>query len=152
MSTLIVEDLFTGIVFSQPIRVRRNVSISNIRPWIYINGTLTSGDLQCRVLQGANELAVSTINYVDINTVKTETYAHGFIRFDFESLILNKADQEPYTEYILEFSMINYIDDPSNYISIVRDWDGSAATLYNNSQTNDYIDPVGYEIFEYRSF
>jgi hypothetical protein len=156
MSTLIIRELNDGITFTQPIKVDRNLSIRHVRPWVLLHGVLTTGDLQCRVLQGATELASVTINYVDINAAKTETYAHGYIRFDFDSLILNRAEGEQSTDYILEFSMINYVDDPANYLGIVREWDQKSSIVYgevdgNGNACNDFIEPAGYQIFEYRS-
>ena len=52
--------------------------------------------------------------------------------------------------------MINYTNDPSNYISIVREWDGKSAEVYGDvdgsgNAQNDFVEPAGYQIFEYRS-
>jgi len=156
VSTLITETLIPGYTFDQPIKVIRSISVAHIRPWILINGTLADGDFQCRVLQGGTELAVATMNYTLINAAKTQDYAHGYIRFDFESLILNRAQGEESTEYVLEFSMINHTLDVSNYISIVREWDSKSAIVYgdvdgNGDAVNSIIEPNGYQIFEYRS-
>lgn len=155
MSTLLIEPLFDGITFTQPIKVSRSLSIAHIRPWVYINGTLQDGQFQCRVLQGANELAIALINYTDINNAITENYAHGYIRFDFDSLILNLAEGEEKTEYIFEFSMVNHTSDGNNYLAIVREWDIKSAIVYggvdlSGDAINDQIEPAGYEIFEYR--
>lgn len=156
MSTLIVDPLFNGITFSQSVKVSRDVSVAHIRPWVYLNDALVDGDFQCRVLQGTTELAVVTIPYTDINTAKTETYAHGYIRFDFESLILHRAEGEEDTEYIFEFSMINHSTNPTNYLGVVREWDIASGIVYgdvdgNGDPVNDQISPAGYHIFEYRS-
>lgn len=156
MSTLIVEQLFDGVTFSQAIRVNRNVSVAHIRPWVFLNGTLADGDFQCRVLQGATGLAVATISYTDINAAKTEDYAHGYIRFDFDSLILHRNEGEEKTEYIFEFSMINHTTDPTNFLAICREWDIKSAIVYgdvdgNGDAVNDMVEPAGYEIYEYRS-
>ena len=157
MSTLIVEPLFSGVTFTQNIKVDRSVSVAHIRPWVYIHNTLVDGDFQCRVLQGASELAVATINFADINLAKTETYAHGFIRFDFESLILHRAEGEENTDYIFEFSMINHTSNPTNYIGVVREWDLLSTIIYGDlniagdGPINSMVAPVGYDIFEYRS-
>lgn len=156
MSTLIVDPLFSGIIFTQNIKVSRDISVAHIRPWVYLQGTLADGDFQCRVLQGGTELAVSTIPFTSINAAKTETYAHGFIRFDFESLILHRAEGEEDTDYTFEFSMINHTSDPVNYLGIAREWDVASAIVYGDvdgsgEPVNDQISPAGYEIYEYRS-
>lgn len=156
MSTLIIDPLFDGVTFTQPIKVSRNISIAHIRPWVYLNGTLQDGNLQCRVLQGVNVLTTVSIPYTEVNTAKTLNYAHGYIRFDFESLILFRNEGEEKTEYIFEFSMVDHTSDPNNYIAICREWDNKSAIVYgevdiNGEAVNDYVEPAGYEIFEYRS-
>lgn len=156
MSTLLVDQLFNGTVFAQKIKVKRDVSVAHIRPWIFLPGILADGQFQCEVFQGATLLATSQIDYTDINAVKTETYAHGFIRFDFDSLILRLAEGESETEYIFKFSMQNHTTDTVNYLGIVREWDAKSAVLYGdvdtgNQATNDSIEPCGYQIYEYRS-
>jgi len=156
LSILIVDQLFTGVIFPQKIKVSRSVSVVHIRPWVYLQGTLTTGDFRCRVYQGANLLHTALINYVDINAAKTETYAHGYIRFDFDSLILHRAEGETDTEYIFEFSMINYTNDPINYLGICREWDFPSSIVYggidvNGKAINDQVEPAGYQIYEYRS-
>ena len=156
MSTLLIDQLFSGVTFVQPIKVSRDISIAHVRPWVYIQGPLATGDFQCRVLQGGTVLATSTINYVDINSALTETYAHGYLRFDFESLILHRAEGEEDTEYIFEFSMINFTNSPTNFLAICREWDIKSGITYgdvdgNGDAVNDAIESCGYEIFEYRS-
>ena len=156
MSTLIVDPLFNGITFPQKIKVSRDVSVAHIRPWIYVQGTLVDGQFQCKVLQGATELATSIIDFSDINAGKTETYFHGYIRFDFDSLILHRAEGEEDTEYTFEFSMINHSTDQTNYLGIVREWDIPSGVVYGDvdlsgDPVNDQISPAGYSIYEYRS-
>lgn len=156
MSTLIVDPLFDGITFSQKIKVSRNVSVAHIRPWVYIQGVLVDGQFQCKVLQGATELTTSIIDFSDINAAITEDYAHGFIRFDFDSLILHRAEGETDTEYTFEFSMINHTTDPVNYLGIARQWDAATGIVYGDvdgfgEPVNDQVSPCGYDIYEYRS-
>jgi len=155
VSTLIVDPLFNGITFSQSIKVSRDISVAHIRPWIYMNNVLVDGQFQCRVLQGATVLTTSIIDFAVVNAAKTENFAHGYIRFDFESLILRRAEGEEDTEYIFEFSMINHTSDPVNYIGIVREWDVTSGIVYgdvdgNGDPVNDQISPAGYHIYEYR--
>ena len=156
MSTLIVDPLFNGVTFPQKIKVSRDVSVAHIRPWVYMNDTLVDGQMQCRILQGATELIVTTIDFSLINAAKTETFAHGYLRFDFDSLILHRAEGEEDTEYTFEFSMINHTTDQNNYIGIVREWDIASGIVYgdvdiNGDPINDQISPSGYHIYEYRS-
>lgn len=156
MSLLIVDPLFDGVVFEQKIKVSRDVSVAHIRPWVYLQGTLADGDFQCEVYQGANLLTTSVISFTDVNAGKDETYAHGHIRFDFDSLILHRAEGEEDTEYILKFSMQNHTTDQSNFLGIVREWDSKSAILYGDldgsgDPVNDQITPAGYQIYEYRS-
>jgi hypothetical protein len=156
MSTLIVDQLTDTLVVTQAIRVNRSVSIAHIRPWVYLQGTLADGSFRCRVYQGANLLATSLIPVADINAAKSQPYAHGYLRFDFDSLILHRQEGESDTEYIFEFGMVGHTLDNNNYLGIVREWDLKSSILYgagldtNNQAVNDQVEPYGYQIFEYR--
>jgi len=156
MSTLIIEQLIDSYVFVQPIKVSRDVSIKFIRPWILIHGVIATGQLQCQVKQGSTVLATKTIDYTELNGAASEDYAHGYIRFDFDNLILHRAEGEADTDYVFEFSMINHVTDTSNYVGIVREWETKSAIVYgdvdgNGDALNSTIEPVGYQIYEYRS-
>lgn len=150
MSTLLVDELFTGVTFEQNVQIEENVSIAFIRPWIYKHGVLTTGDLRCEVYDGATLLKTVTINYVDINAAVTETYAHGYIRFDMSPLALNLGTSESTHVYTFKFSMINYTDDSNSFIGICRDWDNPKYPIYNGPAANDSVKPCGLEIYAYR--
>lgn len=156
MSTLIVDVLENNLSLTQAFRIRRNINVAHIRPWLYLSGTLPDGQLRMRLKQGSNILKTVTIDYTEINNAKTETYAHGFLRFDFDSLVLNRNESETATEYIIELTMLNHTDSSSNYIAWAREWDLKSHTLYgsgtglNNQGVNDEIEPYGFQIYEFR--
>ena len=150
MSTLLVDELFDGVEFIQPINITRSTQVAHIRAWIYKTGTLATGDLRLRVYDGATLLKTVTIPYTQINIEITNTYAHGYIRFDVEPLALNVGDLESYHEYTLIFDMINYVDDPNNYIGIIREWDKEKYIISGGSPVNDSENPAGIEIYSYR--
>lgn len=153
MSTLLIDELHPGVVFEQPIKIPRNMSIAHIRPWIYKHGIIQDGDFQLQVFDGATLLATSIINYQDFNAAFTENYAHGYIRFDFDALQLNVPDIAIDKEYILKFSMINHTLDLNNFIAIVRQYEQKIYDTYGNviggEGISDTIEPAGIELYEY---
>lgn len=154
MSELLVDELYPGVEFTQNFKITRDINISHIRPHIYLHGTLVDGEFQCEVLQGATVLVTKTLDYTLINAVKTETYAHGFIRFDFDPLTLRVDEGSVEEEYSLRFSMINHTKDTGNFLGISRNWDLKIYDTYgngviNNQAPNDSIEPAGIEVYEY---
>lgn len=157
MSLLYVDQLKPGVVFSQKFRIYRPVQMRHFRPWVYFQGDLQDGQFECRVYQNGNLLKSSQIDFTEINAAKTETYAHGYIRFDFDSQALFVEEGEENTEYEIQLEMINHTLDNTNWLGVVREWDAKSATLYgdgldqNNQAINDLIEPLGYQIYELRS-
>lgn len=149
MSTLVLDEMYPGIEFTQKIKINRNINVVHIRPWIYLQGTLVDGDFQIEVLQDATVLETKQINYMDINDVKTDTYAHGFIRFDFSSLALQILEGNVEQEYTFRFTMQNHTKDTENFLGVVRNWDVAIYPVYGEG-VSDMIQPAGLEIYEVR--
>ena len=149
MSTLVVDELFPGVVFSQSITIERDLGIAYIRPWIYKEGTLVDGDLVCRVLDGATLIKEVSINFATINENITPDFAHGFIRFDMSQITLLLADKESEHEFIIEFEMTNHTKDINNFIGINRSWENK---IYDTESVapNDMVEPGGIEIYEFK--
>lgn len=150
MSMLLIDELFTGVVFTQHIRLRKSIQIAHIRPWIYKHGTLADGKLRCEIYDGATLLKQIDINYTDFNAAFTQPYAHGYIRFDVEPLALNVYPTEEYHDYTLKFSMQDYTNDGSNYVAMVREWDDRKYEIFGDLPLNDALEPLGYEIYNYK--
>ena len=150
MSTLLIDELFTGVTFEQPIRIQRSCQVGAIRLWIYKNGTLTSGNLTLQVYDGATLLKTASIPYTDINSAVVLDYAHGYIRFDLEPLSLNVSETESYHEYTLKFLMSGYTNDANKYVAVCREWDQNKYTVYDGPIINDSEEPAGIEIYAYR--
>lgn len=155
MSTLIISELYDGIQIDQPIKLQRDTALGFIRPWIYKNGTLQDGQFKLTVFQGANELASSTIDYTEINSAIPETYAHGFIRFEFPNLKLHVEEGATETDYTLRFEMVNHTTNTTNYIAMVKRWEEKTYDTFgegvvDNEAPNDFVEPYGLEIYEYK--
>lgn len=153
MSTLLIDELFPGITFDQNFKILRDTNVACVRPWVYLEGTLVDGDFQLEVLDGATVLATSTINYTTINTAKTETYAHGYMRFDFDSLALHIPEGASEKEFTFRFTMQNHTKDLNNYLAISRIWDIRFYSIYGSGVVageppNDSVEPAGIEIYE----
>ncbi len=155
MSTLVLDELFDGVTFEQEFKIERDINIAHIRPWIYVQGTIADGDLQLEVLEASTVLAVDTITAAEINAGKTESFAHGFIRFDFDVLCLRVPEGLTEGTYKIRLQMVNHTTDPSNFVGAVRNWDLKIYDTYGVSVTgnqalNDMVEPLGLEIYEYR--
>lgn len=155
MSTLIYDELSPGVVFEQKFKIQKNVNIAHIRPWIYVQGVLVDGDLTLEVLQGANSLITKSIPFSDINSAMLDTYNHGFIRFDYDSLSLQIPEGLTEEEYTIKLSMENHSLDTTNYVAMVRNWDIKIYDTYGDVDgsgqgVNDMIEPGGLEIFYYK--
>lgn len=156
MSTLVQDILENNESISQTFKIDRNLNIAHIRPWIYIHDDLLDGDLQLEVLQSAVVLATKTINFADINAAKTDTYAHGWLRFDFDSLQLNIAEGNSEEEYIVRLTMINHTDSLTNFIAWSRDWEDPKYPVFGSvdgggEAVNDMVTPFGLEIYAWES-
>jgi hypothetical protein len=155
MSTLIIDELYPGIVFPQPFKISKDIQVAHIRPWVILWGTLADGDLVCRVKDGTTLLQTVTLNYTDINLAKTLDYAHGFLRIDFDTLVLRVPQGSTEKEYIIEYEMINHTKDTSNFLGIVRRWEDKTYPTYGDGVVggeapNDSVEPSGLELFEYK--
>jgi hypothetical protein len=149
MSTLLIDELFTGVTFEQPIRLIKSSQFAYIRAWIYKNGTLANGNFQLQVYDGATLLKTVSIPYTDINSAIPLTYGHGYIRFDVSPLALNILPTESYHDYILKFSMQGYTDNANNYLAIVREWDNPKYSVVGGSPINDSEEACGLELYSY---
>jgi len=147
MSTLILDELYPGVVFSQQLNIKRSLGIAHIRPWIYKQGTLVDGDMVCRVLDGATVVKEVSINFADINTGIPAPHAHGFLRFDMNPLNLILPDEVSERTYTIEFEMINHTRDAQNFIAINRSWENKIYEL-TTVAPNDMVEPAGIEIYE----
>jgi len=155
MSQLLVDELYDGVNFDQPVKIERNINVIHVRPWIYKQGTLVDGDFTCEVYDGATLLATATINFATINEAFTDDYAHGFMRFDFDSLALNIPEGSLDKEYTFRFYMNNHTTDVANFMSIVRRWEAKVYDTYgagvvDNEAPNDAVEPAGIEIYNYK--
>jgi len=152
MSTLIVDELYPDVVFSQPFKLTRSIQLTYVRPWVMLWGTLADGDLVCRIKDGSTLLKTVTLNYVDINTAKTLDYAHGFLRIDLTNMVLRLPQGSTEKEYTIEYEMINHTKDASNFLGIVRRYEDKTYPTYGDGviggeAPNDNVEPSGLELF-----
>lgn len=151
MSTLIVEELYPGVTIEQKFKVQRNANLVHYRPRIMKHGTLADGTLTCEIYKGAILLGTSTIDYTDINTIGGP-YAHGHIRFDFTTLPLKVSEGEAETEFTVKLYMAGHTKDVNNFIATVKEYESYRYIRYgdidgNGDPLNDFIQPIGYEIY-----
>jgi hypothetical protein len=153
--TLLIDELFNGIVFEQKFKIQRHISLAHFRPWMYKHGNLLTGNLTCEVWQDATMLKQVQIPYTTINTEIPGTYAHGQIRFDMDALQLNHNTLNEWTEYKVKVYMSNYTNSSQHFIGTVRRYELKFYDTYGtgviaNEAPNDMVEPLGFELFEYK--
>lgn len=152
--TLLVDELYPGVVFEQNFRIQQSLSIAHFRPWIYKHGIQESGALTLEVWQNGILLKTATIDFSVINLEIPGTYAHGQVRFDFDPLQLNHDRESEWTEYTLKLYNDNYTFNSAAFIGSVRRYELKFYDTYGqdvvlNEAPNDMVEPLGFEIFEY---
>jgi hypothetical protein len=147
MSTLLLSDLVGGKVFTQPIKVKRNVAIAHIRPHIFVNGPLPEGSFTCRARVGDTIIGQAVVQFSDINASMNEDYFHGFVRFDFPNLSLRVG-----VEVELDFFTTSLAAD-SKWLGICRDWDLRLYDRYGatveGAALNSCIEAAGLNLHSY---
>jgi len=151
--TLLVDELYDGIKFIQRFRINRSLQIAHIRPWIYKQGLLTTGELVMEVYQGSDLLNSARIDHTEINEGIPAAYAHGMIRFDFDQLILHHDCETEWTEYEFHLFTENYVTD-FPFIGSVRRYELKFYDTYglgviDSEAPNDFVEPMGFELHEY---
>ncbi len=154
MSTLVYSKMSNEEPIEQRIRILRDTSIKHMRPWLYIQG-MPDGDLTMHIYRSATLLASVTIPVSQLNSERSESYSHGFFRFDFEQLKLHMSEGVANEEYKVVLELTNHTDDEDNHIGWVRNWENNVYTVYgdgvvNGISPNDMIEPFGLEIYDLR--
>ena len=153
--TLVIDELYDGITFCQNFRIRRSFNVAHFRPWVVKWDTILDGELVLQVWQGSDMLAESVRTATEINAEITATYFHGQLRFDFDSLQLNHCREAEYTDYTLKLFMRNHTTNINNFMAGVRQYERKFYDTYglqveNNEAPNDMVEPLGFEVFEYK--
>lgn len=149
--TLLVDELYDTVIIQQKFRTYKNFQLAHIRPWIYKHGNGQSGNLTCRVKIGSTLLKEVTIDSVTLNNAINGTYFHGYVRFDFESLLISHDSTNEYTEYILEYEFVG-TSDINNFYGMCRQFNNLLYPAYGDLDVfdepkNSSISPFGYELY-----
>lgn len=152
--TLLIDELYPGITFSQNFRINRTIQLAHFRPWFIKWGNPPSGDLVLQVYQGATPLKEVRLTAAEINAQITATYFHGQLRFDTSPLQLNHDRSAAWTEYNIKIFTDGVPRDPSNFYGLIRRYEKKFYDIYgvdvvDNEAPNDMIEPLGFELFEW---
>lgn len=153
--TLLIDELYDGVTFSQKFRINRTMQLAHLRPWIVKWGAPTGGDLVLQIWQDATQLKEVRIPMTDIAANITSTYFHGQLRFDTDPLQLNHDREAAFTEYELRLFADGMTSDANNFIGTVRRYEQKFYDTYGDGVVsgeapNDMIEPLGFELFEWR--
>lgn len=151
MSTLLIDELYSGIIPTQKFRTDKSFQLAHVRPWIYKHGNGMSGDLTCRIKIGSELLKEVTIDSVTLNNTINGTYFHGYVRFDFNSLWISHNRVNEYTEYTVEYEFVG-TSDPNNFYGMCRQYNNLLYPAYGDlnmagEPKNSSISPYGYELY-----
>lgn len=151
--TLLVDELYPGIVFEQNFRINKTVSLAHFRPWMIKWGT-PDGQLVLQILQNDVVLKEVKLESADINAQITATYFHGQIRFDTDPLQLNHDRNQEWTYYTAKLFTENNTYDANNFYGTVRRYEKKFYDTYgtgvvDNEAPNDMVEPLGFELFEF---
>lgn len=154
--TLLVDELYPGIVFEQNWRLQETISMPHFRVWIYKQGVIQDGELVLEVWRDGELLTEDRIDHTEINENVPATYAHGYIRFDIDPMQVNHDRKLEWTEYTVKIYMDNHTRDTQRFIGTVREYERKKYDTYgteviDNEAPNDFVEPLGIEIFRWRN-
>ena len=153
--TLLIDELYPGVVFEQNFRIKRSIQVAYFRPWLIKWVTPSDGELVCQILKDDELLKEVRLTSTEINYQIVGTYAHGQIRFDTSPLQLNHDSLQEWTEYTVKIFVENYTKDINNFYGTIRKYelkfyDTYGDNVLNNEAPNDMVEPLGFEIYEWR--
>jgi len=153
--TLVIDELYDGITFTQKFRINRSMQLAHFRPWIIKWGTPTAGDLVLQIWQDSDMLKEVRLTAADINLAITSTYFHGQLRFDTDPLQLNHDREAEYTEYEARLFTESMTTDANNFYGAVRRYEQKFYDTYGTGVVageapNDMVEPLGFELFTWR--
>lgn len=139
MSTLVVIECDPDTVYQQ-IVADKNMFVVALRPHLYIHGS-PAGSVKVQVLDTNNRVVAESATQT-ITSLKTESYAHGYIKFDINAS-LRKG-----TSYRLAVVCGGgYTFSESNYIGVCLDWD-SPKVECSYSPNTGFNAALDFEIWE----
>lgn len=151
--TLLIDELYDGVVFEQNFQINRSIQLVHFRPWIIKWGT-PDGEMVLQILKDAEVLKEVRLTSTEINAAITGTYFHGQLRFDTSPLQLNHDRKNEYTEYTVKLFMDGVTTDSDNFYGAIRRYelkfyDTYGTGVIDNEAPNDMVEPLGFELFEY---
>lgn len=151
--TLVVDELYPGIVFEQKFRIQESIQLAHFRPWFYKHGSPSDGEMVLQVSSEHNILREARISSEDINEQIPGTFAHGQLRFDVSPLKLNHNRKQEWTEFKVAIFMDGYTLDTSNFYGLVRRYEQEFLPVYGEFQEdgvlfNSMIAPLGFELYK----
>lgn len=138
MSRLIIRELKADALYQQIVPTE-NLNLVHIRPHLLIYGS-PSGTLQVQV-RDSNDRIAGASNTISISTLKTQTYAHGYFRFDITQPLISGV-----TYRIALVGGGGYTFSETDYVGWASDWnDEKISTTY--TQSGDVDSPLDFELW-----
>ena len=150
MSTLLVDELYDGVIAPQNFTIDRDLDICSVRVHLYKHDTATS-DVTIRLYQDATLLKEATITANQINECVPETYAHGMFNFDLGNTALRLKEGESSTVYRWELE--GQGGSETNFMGVIRIYENkiyetTGEQVVDGEAPNDFVEPFHFELFE----
>jgi len=138
---LIVEELLTSL--EQTVVVSERTEIESIRPYIYLHGA-PAGSLKLSIISGSTTLSSKTMTVAALISAAaiTQTYAHGFVRFQLDDTVFIPAGT-----YIVKLEGVGYTFG-ATWAGWVKEYENLTNTP-TTTITNDLDQPLSMQIWSY---
>lgn len=152
MSTLVLDELYDGVIAPEIFTTDRDLDISAIRVHLYKHDVSTT-TLTLRVYQDTELLRESIVTPELMNECIPATYSHGMVRFEFDNLPLRLKEGESRTVYRWELEGTG--GSTTNFIGVIRIYENkiyetTGLDVVNGEAPNDFVEPFHFELFEYK--
>lgn len=139
---------------STTVRLDKTTTIGAIRLGLYKHDT-PDGTLTLALKDGATEIASQSVTMASLDAA-VGTYFHGYVKYEFDGVRLNKKGTETYKEITLEVTLTSHTDDDNNYIALQRQIEGAFVPSYGtipyesdrSAEELTHLQPFMVEIFE----
>jgi hypothetical protein len=152
--TLLIDELWPGVVFEQPFRIQKSMSLYHVRPWVYKHGNPPAGEMVLQLMSGEYILREARIGAAAINSAAPLPFAHGPLRFDMNSLQLNHDRTQEFTEFKIRIFMDGYTADANNFYGVIRRYERPFYDIYGvgfnpeEGLIKDTVAPLGFELYK----
>ena len=152
---LCVDQLVNNETISTTVRIEKTMTARYVRLRLFKYDS-PDGTLTIVFKDGATTIGTSSLTLSDLAT-EVGTFFHGYVRFDLGTagMRVNLKGTEAYKELNIEISLTSHTDDDTNYISLVKNFEGAFVDNYGTidplnttAEQQTHFKPYGMELFK----